>query len=628
MHVSIVALVDEEKTSNVFKFGFDCAEHRNWALDNGPWCVRGYTLILRDWTPSIEGPIDFKVMRVWIQIHNLPHEYFSKANGYLLGELAGKVLQVDLEEDKPASWRKFLKVQVVIEVDKPLFSGCFFDIATGVKRWVQIKYEKLGIFCYFCGCLGHQRRGCALTSPVTVANLDGIPFPMFGPWLSIQSAYQSVFSGPVYGDSRKLVSSTERNDGGVVVSLPAILGIEDEGSKGTNPSSSRRPRRPVIGTARAMGVLGKTQQAGWFPKYRPLGVEKPVSTSGYGGATEHLDKRKVSEVLPVMKLNSCIRDSIKDSNLNNVNVLNEGPIANGPNESETTRAGIMDNGPNVTGPNEKGSSRAGIIKASGNGPTNNNDGSGLPMLTSNFQVGGPSADMNFKGILMDPCPLGNCSEPNGPDASTKEKSGLVGITTSRPNTSHGDQELVNEEQALAQFFNDQEGLLHDLKHFGKLDLYEIRNIGGDIGVPASSEVNERTTPFKKRKFEASASLCSRPHKVPRKYPDVVRDFPWDTKNKESDLELEIDDPSEESSSSPSCSGIMKNPLKQHQFFFVLPNQVSLNLSGAGVRVPFGGVAEVKSSAFLSILALGKHYEFIEALKWKLLSCAMDCFDPE
>ncbi|KAF4355392.1 hypothetical protein F8388_008089 [Cannabis sativa] len=99
----------------------------------------------------------------------------------------------------------------------------------------------------------------------------------------------------------------------------------------------------------------------------------------------------------------------------------------------------------------------------------------------------------------------------------------------------------------------QEELLHDLKHFGKLDLYEIKRIGGDIGVPTTSDTNARTTPFKKRKFEGSASLCSRPHKIIRTNPDVVRDFPWDTIETDRESKVIDDDPSEESSDSPSCN---------------------------------------------------------------------------
>ncbi|KAF4390874.1 hypothetical protein F8388_005687 [Cannabis sativa] len=491
--VSVVALVDEGKTSNVFKFGFECSDHRNWALDNGPWCIRGYTLILQAWTPSSNGPIDFKFLRVWLQIHNLPHEYFSKANGSLLGGLAGKVVQVELEEDRPASWNKFLKVQVDVEVDKPLFLGCFFDLASGVKKWVQMKYEKIGIFCYFCGRLGHQRRG---------------------------------------------LSSAGRNHGGPVLSLPETSGDRAFGLQRSPPISSRRSRGVMTGTARASANLGKTQHAVWHPKHRPLGVEKKASISGYGGVSDQVGKGKNSEALPILP----------SSNLN----LKSTAVVT-PNASFGNLLTVNNNGPCAIGPHDEVGELDVINGSLGNGPAFNNLSNGLPLLESNGLLGGPKVDNCSKGGLVGPCALGSSSIPIRPAPLSKDKGKQVGNNSYFPIVPHGAQEHLNEEQALTQFFNAQEGLLHDLKHFGKLDLYEIRNIGGDIGVPASSEVNERTTPFKKRKFEASASLCSRPHKVPRKYPDGVRDFPWDTKKNENDLELEIDEPSEDSSSSPSCS---------------------------------------------------------------------------
>uniref|UniRef100_A0A803PKK0 Uncharacterized protein n=1 Tax=Cannabis sativa TaxID=3483 RepID=A0A803PKK0_CANSA len=123
---------------------------------------------------------------------------------------------------------------------------------------------------------------------------------------------------------------------------------------------------------------------------------------------------------------------------------------------------------------------------------------------------------------------------------------------------------TNDNKALCNFFQAQESLIQELKHFGKLDLYEIRTLGGDIGVKSTSEINIRTTPFKKRKlFEVSASLCSRSHKMIRSHSGVIRDFPWDTKDQEQDKTFKIDfeDPSEVCSDSLSRSDdILKNPL--------------------------------------------------------------------
>ncbi|KAF4353377.1 hypothetical protein G4B88_018797 [Cannabis sativa] len=498
-------------------------------MENGPWCVRGYSLVLRAWTPTVEGPVAFNLLRTWIQIHNLPHEYFSKANGYLLGGLVGKVVRVELDEGKPATWCSFLKVLVDIDAEKPLFSGCFFDIALGVKKWIQVKYEKIGIFCYFCGCLGHQRRGCKLTSPVTVSNSDGIPFPMFGPWLSTLSSYQCVFPGPKLTVSRRLPASlASGKNAGSVLLLPASMEDGDVERRSFSASQALRSRRPAMGTSDGATGLGKSKRA------------RSIAISGFGGEAGSLQAGKEKDDLPVLEMNS------RDQRILNMMTVGE----------DKRNDGLFVNG----------SSDVNV------GLTNHQISKGKSPLYQNLNVnnivnGPPSSSKetiqcgpelveslgnntkNLEGLSN----LDKGSNDIGPNHYSLNVLGLVGDSSKLPRETNEPEEHANEAKALAQFFKAQESLLHDLKHFGNLDLYEIRNIGGDIGVPASSEVNERTTPFKKRKFEASASLCSRPHKVPRKYPDVVRDFPWDTKQKENDLDLVIDDPSEDSSSSPSCS---------------------------------------------------------------------------
>ncbi|KAF4363728.1 hypothetical protein G4B88_000957 [Cannabis sativa] len=288
-----VAMVDDSKTSNVFRLGFDSAEDRNWALDNGPWCIRGYTLVLQAWTPTIDGSVVFNLLRVWIQLHNLPHEYFSISNGSLLGGLVGKVVKIGLEEDKPALWNQFMKVQVDIDFNKPLVVGCFFDLASGVKKWIQVKFEKIGIFCYYCGCLGHQRWGCKLTSSVTVANNDGILFPMYGPRLSISSTYLDIFSGPKSFGPRSVLSAASGKIGGDLPLLPATIagGVEDPKSKSFN---IRRPRRSLMATSRGTTNLGKSQLVMWIPKTRPLCSVRAGASSGMEGDGGLIDLNNVT----------------------------------------------------------------------------------------------------------------------------------------------------------------------------------------------------------------------------------------------------------------------------------------------------------------------------------------------
>ncbi|KAF4366817.1 hypothetical protein G4B88_007336 [Cannabis sativa] len=163
------------------------------------------------------------------------------------------VVVVDLDKVKPTFWNHFLKVQVDIEFVKPLVLGCYFDLGLGVKWWLQFKFEKIGIFCYNCGCLGHQRRGYYLPSPVTVANCDRIMFPLYGSWLSTASSYQDVFSCansiPRLGSSVALLAASK--------TVPPPVSLNVVGGKSMLPvsKSGRGSRRAKMVTARVSGGL-------------------------------------------------------------------------------------------------------------------------------------------------------------------------------------------------------------------------------------------------------------------------------------------------------------------------------------------------------------------------------------
>ncbi|KAF4395275.1 hypothetical protein F8388_001662 [Cannabis sativa] len=105
---SVTIFLDVTTKSTMYKFGFKKEEDMRWVLENGSWC---------------------------------------------------SIVKVDLDEKKPASWSQWLRVRIDHDVEKPLYSGYFINLSNGTKKWIQYKYEKLGIFCFHCGCLGHQWRG-------------------------------------------------------------------------------------------------------------------------------------------------------------------------------------------------------------------------------------------------------------------------------------------------------------------------------------------------------------------------------------------------------------------------------------------------------------------------------------
>uniref|UniRef100_A0A803LY53 Zinc knuckle CX2CX4HX4C domain-containing protein n=1 Tax=Chenopodium quinoa TaxID=63459 RepID=A0A803LY53_CHEQI len=52
------------------------------------------------------------------------------------------------------------KWKVEIDVPKPLRRGVFVAGGGSKSKWVDIKYERLQIFCFFCGRLNHTDKEC------------------------------------------------------------------------------------------------------------------------------------------------------------------------------------------------------------------------------------------------------------------------------------------------------------------------------------------------------------------------------------------------------------------------------------------------------------------------------------
>ncbi|KAF4401367.1 hypothetical protein G4B88_001561 [Cannabis sativa] len=438
--VVVFELSDVSSRTNRFKLGFECEEDRQWALDNGPWSFRGYTFALRAWLPSVEGSTPSDTFCLWVQIHNLPHEFFSVDNGNRLGGLVGKVIKVELEEDNLSSWNIFLRV--LVENPTAAISG-----SGGYRRLGSSSVPRLA----GAGTLGKNsvergpRRGKMLMDRALSGN---------GQKAQIHWVPKKVADGV-------LRENVENGN----------MSIDILNGKGKSPAQLPISKELTVGVKEAYPlVLNKVTAV-----EKPLDIEKALSVT---------------------------------VNLSSGNVV--GPI--GPKDgSKALKSGHVGKSCGLLGLGREGHME--IVEKSEGPKDNHNDGS---ILTKSKLKRKRPGEMEKRPIAIN-----EKFDENMGSLQPRPKSVRRLVVPS-----------FDEETALSQFFNAQEELLHDLKHFGKLDLYEIKKIGGDIGVPTASDTNERTTPFKKRNFEGSASLCTRPHKTIRTHPDVVRDFPWDTKEKD------------------------------------------------------------------------------------------------
>lgn len=96
----------------------------------------------------------------WIKIHKLPCGTFTVAVGKSLGNYIGKFLEYETT-NRGFPWMKSMRIRVELDVDKPLRKGRKNNVG-GTSVEVVFKYERLHIFCYICGNLGHTNQFCEI----------------------------------------------------------------------------------------------------------------------------------------------------------------------------------------------------------------------------------------------------------------------------------------------------------------------------------------------------------------------------------------------------------------------------------------------------------------------------------
>ena len=62
-----------------------------------------------------------------------------------------------------------MRIQVAIDVRQPLKRMMRLKKAGGDWMWVDFKYERLNVFCFICGLLGHTEKSCPSLYECTMA---------------------------------------------------------------------------------------------------------------------------------------------------------------------------------------------------------------------------------------------------------------------------------------------------------------------------------------------------------------------------------------------------------------------------------------------------------------------------
>jgi len=78
---------------------------------------------------------------------------------YLVGCHMGCYVSYDIN-NYYGPWRMYMRIRVALNVNEPLKRCMVFEKEDGIDVNLSFKYEKLGVFCYCCGILGHTDQYC------------------------------------------------------------------------------------------------------------------------------------------------------------------------------------------------------------------------------------------------------------------------------------------------------------------------------------------------------------------------------------------------------------------------------------------------------------------------------------
>ncbi|KAA3460790.1 nucleolin-like [Gossypium australe] len=131
-------------------------------INGAPWTFNNHLLIFSRVQENEDSmSISLVYANWWVQIHDLPPGFFRDSMAVQFGNFIGKFLEHDTKQILNG-YRNFMRIRVQIDVRKPLKRRKKVMISESKVSFANFKYEKLTLFCFLCGCLGHGESFCPL----------------------------------------------------------------------------------------------------------------------------------------------------------------------------------------------------------------------------------------------------------------------------------------------------------------------------------------------------------------------------------------------------------------------------------------------------------------------------------
>ena len=128
-------------------------------LLGAPWSFDKYLVALcRYETDQSLKELRFDKVEFWVQVHDLPARRMTVETAEGICQPLGRLSHCCDEEETDGG--DFMRVRVELDIMKPLSRGRRVRFSPDSDGWVSFRYERLPVFCYWCGRLTHDAKEC------------------------------------------------------------------------------------------------------------------------------------------------------------------------------------------------------------------------------------------------------------------------------------------------------------------------------------------------------------------------------------------------------------------------------------------------------------------------------------